>query len=162
MAKGKDNRPVLASLLDRLTDEDPDRQQEVPPSARTLEEQLREGIRRDVEAFLNSRRRPVAMPEDLEAIRGTIVDYGIPDFLGQSMASDRQRRAFLREIVECVQAHEPRFKSVEIEPVGAIDQEDRSFRFRIHAVVHAEPAPESLSFDSEIELVSRTFDIKGA
>lgn len=160
MAEPKDTRPVLASLLDRLTDEDPDREQEVPLGGRKLERVLREAIRRDIEGMLNTRRRCLPVPEALVDARETMLDYGVPDFVGQSLSSERRRKQFLRRIADCLQQHEPRFKSVEVELVGGVDVAERSFNFRIKAVVYAEPAPESLSLDSRVEPVSRTFSIK--
>lgn len=159
MAESKDKRPVLASLLDRLSDDDPDRAQEIPVTGRKLERQLREAIRRDVEAFLNTRRRCVPLAEELTHAKGTIIDYGVPDFLGQTLTGDRRRKQFLRELSGYLQEHEPRFQSVEVESVG-VDTVDRSLQFRIQAVVYAEPAPEPLSFDSKVEPVSRSFSIK--
>lgn len=159
MADSNDKRPVLASLLDRLTDDDPDKGQEIPVTGRKLERQLREAIRRDVELFLNTRRRCTPIPEGLNNVEGTIMDYGIPDFLGQTLTGDRRRNQFLRELSDFLKEHEPRFKEVEVESIG-IDQIDRSLQFRIEAVVYAEPAPESLSFDSQVEPVSRSFNVK--
>ncbi|MCA8977195.1 MAG: type VI secretion system baseplate subunit TssE [Planctomycetes bacterium] len=150
----------MQSLLDRLTDHDPDRELEVPLSGRPLERLLREAIRRDIESFLNARRRCVPLPAELERVHGTILDYGVPDFVGHTLSTERRRRQFLKRIVEHLKQHEPRFKSVDIEIVGGLDQVERSFHFRIKAVVFAEPAPESLSFDSRVEPVTRAFSIK--
>lgn len=160
MADANDKRPVLASLLDRVTDEDPDREQEVPASGRKLERQLREAIRRDIENILNTRQRSVPLPKELTNLPGTIADYGVPDFMGQTLSADRRRKQFLRRLTDCILRQEPRFKSLEIEPIGAVDQAERSFPFRIHAVVFAEPAPESVTFDSRIEVASRSFSIR--
>jgi len=159
MAEANADRPVLVSLLDRLTDDDPDRASEVPPPPRALERLLREAIRRDVEAFLNARRRCLPLPAGL-AGRGTILDFGVPDFLGQALASEQRRRQFLRGLAESLRQHESRFKSVEITPVGGLDQVERSFHFRIDAVVYAEPVPEALAFASRVEPVSRTFRLE--
>jgi type VI secretion system protein ImpF len=160
MDEPKDRQTALASLLDRVTDEDPDREQEIPISGRKLERALREAIRRDIEGFLNTRKRCMPLPADLTNVHGTIVDYGVPDFMSQTLSTERQRKPFIRLVSEAILEHEPRFKSLEIEPVGDVDRVERSFHFRIHAVVHAEPAPESLSFDSRIEPVSRSFSVR--
>lgn len=160
MADANDKRPVLASLLDRLTDDDPDTEQEVPATGRKLERLLREAMRRDIEAFLNTRRRCVPVAPELTHVHGTIVDYGIPDFVGRTLSSDRRRKQFIRSIEEYLRQHEPRFKSVNLEMLGGVDEGERSFHFRIDAVVYAEPAPESLLFDSRLEPLSRLFRIK--
>jgi len=160
MAEPHDRRPVQLSLLDRLTDEEPDRDQELPLTGKKLERVLREAIRRDIEGFLNTRRRCLPMPAGLDAATGTVVDYGVPDFFGRVLSTDRRRKQFLRSIEECLRQHEPRFKSVRLEMVEGVDEAQRSFHFRIDAVVYADPAPESLQFDSRVEPVSRTFQVK--
>jgi len=160
MAENIDKRPVLASLLDRLTDDEPDREQEVPVVGRKLDRQLRESMRRDIEGFLNTRRRALPLPAELTNVQGTILDYGIPDFVGRTLASERRRKQFLRTIEDYLRRHEPRFKSVSLEMLGNVDEVERSFHFRIDAVVYAEPAPESLLFDSRVEPVSRLFKVK--
>lgn len=160
MPDPQDKRPVQVSLLDRLTDDDPDHEQESPLSGKKLERMIREGMRRDIEGFLNTRRRCVPVPASLTDAAGSVVDYGVPDFVGRTLSSDRRRKQFLRTIEECLRRHEPRFKSVHLEMLGAVDEAERSFHFRIDAVVYADPAPESLMFDSRVEPVSRTFRVK--
>ncbi|MGE3647832.1 MAG: hypothetical protein AB7G10_05815, partial [Reyranellaceae bacterium] len=53
----KDTPRALLSLLDRLIDEDPENQVELPPTPTEALDRLREGVRRDVEALLNTRER---------------------------------------------------------------------------------------------------------
>lgn len=159
MANEKDRRPVQQSLLDRLLDDDPEKELETPPTARQLERLLRDAMRRDVESFLNTRRRCVPLPEGLSELPGTVADYGIPDFVGYSLSSERERKQFLSRIAGYLKQHEPRFKSVDLELTEGVDDEARSLHFRIEAVVYAEPAPESLVFDSRVEPVSRSFSV---
>ncbi len=40
------------------------------------------------------------------------------------------------------------------------DPHDRSLRFRIDALLQAEPAPEPIAFDSVLEPVSRSVEIR--
>ncbi len=160
MADPQDKRPVQASLLDRLTDDEPDREQELPLGGKKLERLIREAMRRDIEGFLNTRRRCTPIPAEFADAQGTIVDYGVPDFVGRTLSSDRRRKQFLRTIEDCLRRHEPRFKSVNLELVGSVDESERSLHFRIDAVVYADPAPESLLFDSRVEPISRTFRVQ--
>jgi len=118
-----------------------------------------DAIRRDVELFFNSRRLCIAIPESHESLVGTILDYGVPDLVGRSLASTTRRKQFLSELESLLRMHEPRFQSVKIEPIGDNDERDRSIQFRIDAVVHAEPAPESLTFSSNLEPISQSFSV---
>ena len=40
-----------------------------------------------------------------------------------------------------------------------IENDDRTVRFRIDAILHADPAPEVIIFDSVLEPVSRTVKV---
>lgn len=157
-ARDRDRR-VLPSILDRLLDDDPDQPLDPPRSADQLHRALRDAIRRDVEAFFNTRRSAVPMLEEFEDLEGTILDYGVPDFVGKNLASPRRRQEFLRELEALLRRHEPRFKTLSVVPLGNADTAQRSLRFRIDAVVFAEPAPENLQFNSRLEPISRSFSV---
>ena len=59
----KDTPRALLSLLDRLIDRDPENQVELPPTPTEALDRLREGVRRDVEALLNTRERCRGWPD---------------------------------------------------------------------------------------------------
>jgi len=149
--------PVLPSVLDRLLDDEPENQREVPPTAGRVLEALRRSIQRDLEDFLNTRRRCSPIPERLE---GTLCSYGVPDLVGADLSSARRQRRFLKELERLVGLHEPRFRSIKIKAVEGASAADRTMRFRIEAVVRAEPAPESMVLNSTVEPVTRTIDVR--
>ena len=151
---------VLPSVLDRLLDDDPDQVREPVPSVGKLRQILRDAIRRDVESFFNTRRRCTEVPEAFENVAGTIIDYGVPDLVGRNFASLTRRRKFLREIEELLRAAEPRFQSVHVLASSDDSPHDRTLSFRIEAVMYAEPAPEKIAMDSELEPVLRTFQVR--
>ena len=41
-----------------------------------------------------------------------------------------------------------------------VDETDRTLRFRIDALMYAEPAPEPVLFDSQMNPVSANFEVK--
>lgn len=151
---------VLPSVLDRLLDDDPDQPREPLPSASKLREILRAAIRRDVENFFNTRLRCTPIPEGLTSVKGSIVDFGVPDLVGRNFATLNRRRKFLRELEDLLRAAEPRFKSVHVLASDDDRTLDRTLHFRIEAVMYAEPAPEKISMDSELEPVLRTFQVR--
>jgi len=55
---------------------------------------------------------------------------------------------------------EPRFKTVRVIPTTESGSLQRILRFRIEALMHAEPAPEQVQFHSRIEPVTRAFEVK--
>ena len=161
MNERQDRKPVLLSVMDRLLDDDPDRTKELPPGTTELHRKIREAIRRDVESFFNTRKRCVPIPEGYRELSGSLLDYGVPDLIGRNLSSANRRRQFLRELESLLRAHDRRFKSVKITATGDAKGDDRALRFRIDVLMHAEPAPETIIFDSRIEPVSKAFEVKG-
>lgn len=129
-----------------------------PHSAR----ELKQSIRRDLENLLNTRWRCTAWPPNLNELKRSLVDYGLPDFSGAGMGSAANREVFRRIIERAILEFEPRLKRVSVELTGDKESLDRVLRFRISAVLQANPAPEPVVFDSALEPLSATFEVKGA
>ena len=89
------------------------------------------------------------------------MNYGIPDITGADLRSAQGRERF-RQILERVIRHfEPRFQRVSVEVLENADLLDRALRFRIDAMMYAEPAPEPVVFDSALEPATGTVTVKG-
>ena len=54
-----------------------------------------------------------------------------------------------------------RHQKVTVTPAMSSDTQDRTFRFRIDAMLLAEPAPEPVVFDSELQPGTGDFEVKG-
>jgi type VI secretion system protein ImpF len=153
------DRLLVTSVLDRLIDFEPHNREEVPKSRYQVLRDLKESIRRDLQNLLNTRWRCTNWPPDLDQLDDSLVNYGLPDFTGGNLATAGP--AELRRIVETViRRSEPRFKTVKVELLKNSDREDRTVRFRIDVLLYAEPAPEPLVFDSQLEPVNCTFEVK--
>jgi type VI secretion system protein ImpF len=161
MARIDLDQPLQASLLDRLFDANPDLERDPSkPRGQHLRE-LRMAVRRDLEALLNTRRPYLDWSADLTELAQSLVNYGIPDFSGNNLASDDRREDFRMALENVIRAFEPRFVSVSIKMTDSGDESDRLLRFRIEALMYAEPAPEPLVFDSVIDPTTQTFAITG-
>jgi type VI secretion system protein ImpF len=161
MAKITADQPLVPSLLDRLLDDDPTTTRETAKSRSQVIRELKQSLRRDLENLLNTRWRCRGWPEDLEELELSLVNYGIPDITGAELRSARDRERF-RQIVEQVIRHfEPRFKTLTVEMLDPAEPLDRTLRFRIDALLHAEPAPEPVVFDSSLQPATGNFEIKG-
>jgi type VI secretion system protein ImpF len=95
-------------------------------------------------------------------LKQSLVNYGIPDITGMSLGSGKEREDFCRLIQSIIQQYEPRFKSVRVHLLSSTEALDRTFRFRIDALLHADPAPEPIVFDSTLEPATEQFEVKGA
>lgn len=160
MAKIRDDQPLVPSVLDRLIDEEPQNRREAPKSRNQVLREMKQSVRRDLENLLNTRWRCVAWPPDLDELEVSVVNYGIPDFTGTNMSVASEREQLRAVIEKVIREFEPRFKTVKVTLLENTDDFDRTLRFRIDALLYAEPAPEPVVFDSLLQPTSTTFEVK--
>lgn len=160
MSRVRSDQYLLPSVFDRLLDAEPDTQTEAPQSRTQLLRELKQSVRRDLENLLNTRVCLYPVPEDLPELKTSVLNYGIPDFTGLVMGS-REQRDRLREIVEeAILRFETRFVSLRVEVASAGTPQDRSIHFRIEGLLYAEPAPEPVSFDSQLRPQLGDFQVR--
>lgn len=158
MARNDSPAPVQASLLDRLLDDDPEQEREAPRTLAQSVRDLERAIERDLRDLLNTRLRPGPLPTALEK---SLLGYGVPDLAATNLAAPAARAEFLRSIEAVIRRFEPRFDPRSVKVVaheGATDV-DRRVRFRIQATVLADPVPQAVVFDSELEPAQRRFQL---
>jgi type VI secretion system protein ImpF len=153
------DQPLAASILDRLLDADALAAAEPLKSRRQYLADLRSALRRDLEDMLNTHQSCMTPPPELTDLNTSLINYGIPHFLGLQIASEAAREQFRAEIEVLLRRFEPRFKRVSVTLVEASDDLDRTLRFRIDALIYAEPDFEPISFDSMIEPIHRRFSV---
>lgn len=158
MSDVPEDRPLVKSVLDRLIDDEPHRKQELPKARQQLLRELKENVRRDLQNLLNTRWRCSSWPPDFAELDRSLVNYGLPDFTGASIYSTEPDE-FRRIVEAAIRRAESRFKSVKVSLVRNTDQSDRTLRFRIDVLLYAQPAPEPLVFDSQLEPVSCNFQV---
>lgn len=161
MARIAPDQPLVPSVLDRLLDEEPELTRESPKSRAQVLRELKQSVRRDLENLLNTRRSWLALPEDLKELEVSLVNYGIPDLTGADLGAAADRDEFRRTLEQVIRRYEPRFKTVRVEMVENAEPTDRVLRFRIDALLHAEPAPEPVVFDSSLQPATGTVEVKG-
>jgi type VI secretion system protein ImpF len=162
MAKIQADRPLVPSVLDRLLDDDPTVSRETEKSRSQVLRELKLSVRRDLENLLNTRWRCEGWPEDLDQLDLSLVNYGIPDITGADLRSTSGRERFRHILERVIQHFEPRFQRVTVEVLANKDALDHSMRFRINALMYAEPAPEPVVFDSSLEPATGNVEVKGA
>jgi len=159
MARISLDQPLLPSVLDRLLDTDPAAKRDAPkPRGQHLAE-MRRAVRRDLEALLNTRQRCVSWPEDLRELDRSLLSYGIRDFASLNLDTDTEREAFCLDVEGVIRRNEPRFVSVSVTLLKNQEAVDRTMRFRIEALMYADPAPEAIVFDSFVDPAAREIKI---
>jgi type VI secretion system protein ImpF len=162
MARKTQEQSLLPSVLDRLLDLDPDVSREAPAGPHQLLRDLKQSVRRDLENLLNTRVRNLTWPAHLTEVKQSLVTYGLPDFTGVSLGSDKDRQDFCKVIRDVIIQFEPRLKNVNVVPVTSTEPLDRTFHFRIDALLRTEPAPEPVVFDSNLEPSTGGVEVQGA
>jgi type VI secretion system protein ImpF len=153
--------PLLPSVLDRLLDDRPDQAHDPARSRGQNLAILRDAVRRDLEALLNTRRRCLSPPPGLDELATSLVEYGVPEFLSMNAQSGEAREQFRREVEQLIRRFEPRFQTVTVKLVEDPARLDRTLRFRIEALMYADPAPEYVSFDSTLNPANHNFSVIG-
>jgi type VI secretion system protein ImpF len=72
------------------------------------------------------------------------------------------RADFAGVLEQILRDFEPRFKTVHVEMLENPDATQRVLRFRIEGLLHAEPAPEPITFDSALEPATGNVEVKGS
>jgi type VI secretion system protein ImpF len=153
--------PLLPSLLDRLMDDQPEQRHDAPRNRAQNLNALENAIRRDLESLLNTRRCCISPLPEFTDLRTSLVEYGVPDFLSANAASDKIREELRAQVEDAIRRFETRFQTVSVTLVDRGAEIDRTLKFRIAALMYAEPAPEYVSFDSSLNPGSRTFSVSG-
>jgi type VI secretion system protein ImpF len=151
MAKIRSDQPLVPSILDRLIDERPDESREAPKTRSQALREVKLSLQRDLENLLNTRRRATGWPADLTELELSLASYGIPDIAGADLGSIENREQFARTVAATIRRFEPRFQEVAVQMMENADPLERTLRFRIDALLRAEPAPEPVVFDSSLQ-----------
>ena len=140
------DKKLLAPLLDRISDQLGDNTSLAPEHM--ILTQLRESVRRDLEFLFNTRFRCITVPSHYKHVQNSLYNFGLPDLSSVNMGSASKRNEFCREIERSIRAQEPRIKSITITSPKTVDVNEPFIRFRIEALLHANPAPERIIFDT--------------
>lgn len=155
MAELTPRERLQPSLLDRLTDHEPNKTVESREQRVLSLERLRDCVVRDLAWLLNTENMSSRQRIDgCNEVMKSVVNFGIPCLTGvTSSAADGRRLE--RMIQEAIYAFEPRLIRdsvvVRMQPVSR-EMSNNALRFRIEADLWAQPLPLHLFFQTEIDL----------
>ena len=155
----RSDQPLLASVLDRLLGDDAGTKTDSRPGGPTYLSDLQAGLRRDIEALLNTHQYCRSLPRELTELPQSLLEYGVPQFLGLSAASPEAREQFRVSVEALLRRFEPRLQKLRVTLLDKTDARDRTLRFRIDAHMPVDPEPEPVSFDSVLESTVRRFSV---
>jgi type VI secretion system protein ImpF len=160
MAQNQSDLPVTLSLFDRLIDREPYESRELPLSRAASVRMLKQGIGRDLEWLLNTRRVAEMPDESVRELNKSVYVFGLPDFTAYSLSSTKDQSKLLRALQTAVKIFEPRLVNVRITSSDAVSAGSRTLRFRIDGLMMMDPSPEHVSFDTALELTSGEYKVK--
>ena len=152
---------VKLSVLDRLLDDAPEMERDRPLSATDALTVLRRAVRRDLEALLNARRRFASIPPAYAELANSGFSFGLPDYTAGAMNEASAREVLRKEIERCIRQFEPRLVHVVVSLVPPEDELDSTLHFHIEALLHADPAPEPISFDTVVNAATADIEVSG-
>ena len=152
MARLKSDTPVTQSLIDRLTDHD-----EMPTTRAQSIVMFRNGIKRDVEWLLNSRKPFVAEIEGYPLAANSVFTFGLPDV--NELPGGNSATNVLAAISQTILIHEPRIREPRVSLVRT-DELARSLRFHVEGKLVLENSEEDISFDTLFEVTSGEYQVK--
>lgn len=147
-------QPIQASILDRLIDDDPENQDSPARSNGISLAELRANVKRDIEALLNSRLQWHTWPAEYTELSSSCLTYGLPDFSSMPVSSAEGRELLCDIVKDTLLKFEPRFVQVEVHTESEELPLNRVLNLKIEALLYADPEPEYISFNSEVEPVN--------
>jgi len=154
----KSSGTITLSLLDRLTDEDPKRREEVPLSRSKALAALKIGVRRDLEWLLNTRRAESDLPPN---VARSVFAYGLREHVAGSEDRGEVFQELSRRMEVAIAIFEPRLAGVKVTLSPHQDTTSRRIDLIIEGLLRIDPSPEHVSFDTSLELTNGEYHVKG-
>jgi type VI secretion system protein ImpF len=154
MAELAPRERLQPSLLDRLTDDEPDKLVESRERRVLSLRSLREGVLRDLAWLLNTTNLySVTATARLPHVASSVLNYGMPDISGMSVAG-LNLADLERGIRQAIWDFEPRLiRSSVVVRASALDAgEHNKIMFAIEGDMWAQPYPERLYLKTELDV----------
>ena len=151
------------SLLDRLTDNDPERKLESREARVLTPSRLRDCVRRDLAWLFNTTHLEAMQSlSDYPAVARSVVNFGMPDMAGRTI-SGVNTTILEQAIRRAVLDFEPRLVAKTLRVRLTVDDKQMSHNamaFDIEAELWAQPLPLRLFLRTAIDLEGGTIDVR--
>ncbi len=152
---------ITPSILDRLTDLDPQSTREAPPSYSEQMRELKAALCRDLTALLNTRRLEDEIDDAYEECANSVLTFGVADFTAFNLKNGIEQERLRRSVERSVRRFEPRLARVTVlleepDPIKPI------LKFQISAVLRIDASAEPLLFDVTVHRDQRRIAVSGA
>lgn len=159
MARVRADQELIPSVLDRLRTVRKDGSATPAGRRGTRLDDLKEAIMEDLKDLLNTKQFAGAIPPGLRHLPNSLLTFGLPDLTHASLASADDRSALKRAVEDAIRRFEPRLTHVVVALLEGREF-DRGLRFRIDAALVVEPEPLPVTFNSVLDLATKSFEVK--
>jgi type VI secretion system protein ImpF len=151
------------SLLDRLTDNDPERRLESREARVISPSRLRDCVRRDLAWLFNTTHlQALQNLDDYSMVGRSVINYGMPDMAGRTISTINA--ALLEQTIRrAITDFEPRLVARTLRVKLVVDDKQmnhNAMSFDIEAELWAQPLPLRLFLRTAIDLESGTIDVR--
>ena len=149
------------SLLDRLTDQEPDSSNEAQLSSWEESRMFKAALCRDLAVLLNTRRAAEDFSPVFAEATNSLLTFGVVDFTAFNLKNQPEQERVRRSMERAIREFEPRLGriTVTVEPPDPLKP---ILRFQIAAVLRTGSAGEDVLFDATLRRDSRRFAVSGA
>ena len=149
------------SLLDRLTDLEPDTAKEARVNSWEELRVFKASLCRDLGVLLNSRRAIEDFNPEFTEATNSLLTFGVADFTAFNLKNQPEQERVRRSIERAIREFEPRLSRVTV----SMEQPDPLkplLRFQVAAVLVTGAPGEDIVFDATLRRDSRRFAVCGA
>jgi type VI secretion system protein ImpF len=150
------------SLLDRLTDQDPDSLKETRDSRVIDIRRLRDIIQRDLSWLLNTNNNESGLdPVRYPNVAHSVLNYGVREVAGEFSSVEKAEQIRL-SVLRAIERFEPRLEkgSCEVEFRASEGNGDSVVTFDIRAFMWAQPLPMELYLRSQTDITTGEFKLE--
>lgn len=144
------------SLLDRLTDDEPEKKTESRDTRVINLNRLRDIVRRDLASLLNSNNMDSILDSEIYPHTSrSVLNYGLRDTSGD-FTTENRAEGIRRSIEQAITRFEPRIiaGTLEVTMRETKDRKRAVVDFDIHAEMWAQPLPMELYLRSQVDLTT--------
>lgn len=157
MTESRKNIRLQLSLLDRLTDEEPEKSTESRDYRGISQERMRQNVLRDLNWLFNAANLACVQDlDDFPELLNSVINYGIPDFNGRSLSCVNIPE-IERLIRQAICDFEPRIIRRTIRVRLNVDEQQMSHNamtFDIEGDLWADPVPIQVYLKTQLDLES--------
>lgn len=159
MSRVPSHHRLLASVLDRLIEIQPN-EEATPPNPQGLSlSELQASVFRDLQAMLNTRQTVTEPTDENSQLRQSVVAFGLPDISTMNPDNLDQRASIRQAVEDAIRLFEPRLTGIRVQAHGT-STTDRSLRLTVDAILKVEPNPVPVQFDTVIESGTGQWKVK--